>query len=201
MSDPLERLLPRPSEPPSAELAAALRQRILRIEARAERRAMRGWHLAQLNLTRRIPPPPASPSHSRTETTVTGQVFIPYLTVGDARTAMDFYAEVFDAEVRGEPFEMDDGRIGHAEMAIGDQVLYLADEFPEMNLAQPKSIGASSVAVAINVDDCDKTYDAALAAGGTGERPPANQHGLRIAWFIDPWGHRWSPMSPETPGA
>ena len=129
---------------------------------------------------------------------MTGQVFIPYLTVGDSRAALEFYAEVFDAQQRGEPFEMDDGRIGHVEMAVNDQLLYMADEFPELNLFEPKTQGSSSVGIVINVADCDETYAAALAAGGTGDRPPANQHGFRIAWFVDPWGHRWSVSGPET---
>ena len=133
-------------------------------------------------------------------TTTTRQVFIPYLTVGDSRAAMAFYGEAFDAEPHGDPFEMDDGRIGHMEMTVRGQLFYMADEFPEMNLQAPANQGSNSVGIVINVDDCDAVYDAMLGAGGTGERPPANQHGFRIAWAVDPWGHRWSLMSAETPG-
>jgi PhnB protein len=123
------------------------------------------------------------------------QVLIPYLTVGDTRAALLFYAEVFGAEPSGELFEMDDGRIGHAEMTIASQVFYMADEFSEMNLASPQNQGSNSVSIVINVDDCDAVYAHALAAGATGERPPSNQHGHRSGWFVDPWGHRWSPTS------
>ena len=122
---------------------------------------------------------------------------IPYLTVGDGRAALAFYAEVFDAEPQGEMFEMDDGRLGHAEFVIDGQVFYLADAFPEMNLVSPAEAGSNSVSMVLAVDDCDAVYEHAVAAGATGERPPSNQHGFRIAWFVDPWGHRWSPTSVE----
>ena len=127
------------------------------------------------------------------------QVLIPYLTVGDARHALSFYGEVFGAEQRGELFEMPDGRIGHAEMAIGDAIFYLADDFPEMQLVHPAAHGAGrSMALVINVDDCDAVYEHALAAGAAEERPPANQHGQRSGWFVDPWGHRWAPTGPTS---
>ena len=116
----------------------------------------------------------------------------------DIEALSTFYAEVFGAERTGELFEMDDGRIGHAEMMIGEQVFYLADEFPEMNLSSPVTHGANSVSIVIHVDDCDAVYDHAVRAGATGERAPADQHGFRSAWFVDPWGHRWSPTSAMT---
>jgi uncharacterized glyoxalase superfamily protein PhnB len=147
-------------------------------------------------LTRTIPDPPTSTSAAvGQEAPDMGQVFVPYLTVGDSRAALQFYAEVFGAERTGELFEMDDGRIGHAEMTIGDQVFYLADEFVEMKLQAPAALGTNSVSIVIHVDDCDAVYDHALLAGATGERPPADQHGFRSGWFVDPWGHRWSPTS------
>ena len=150
-------------------------------------------------LTRSVPPPPELESNV-SSTAATSQMLVPYLTVGDGRAALDFYAEVFGAVRQGELFEMDDGRVGHAEMAISGQIFYLADEFPEMKLASPISAGTNSVSIVIHVDDCDAVYDHALAAGAAGERPPANQHGFRSGWFVDPWGHRWSPTSPEKPG-
>ncbi|MEM9204604.1 MAG: VOC family protein, partial [Actinomycetota bacterium] len=148
-------------------------------------------------LTRTIPDPPTTTTQ---EAPAMGQVFIPYLTVGDSRAALQFYAEVFGAVRTGELFEMDDGRIGHAEMTIGDQLIYLADEFSEMNLASPAAQGSNSVSIVIHVDDCDAVYAHAVQAGATGERPPADQHGFRSGWFVDPWGHRWSPTSAMTGG-
>ena len=80
-------------------------------------------------------------------------------------------------------------------MTIGDQLIYMADEFSEMNLQAPTTQGSNSVSLVINVDDCDAVYEHAVLAGATGERPPADQHGFRSGWFVDPWGHRWSPTS------
>ncbi len=126
-------------------------------------------------------------------------VLIPYLTVADAKSALLFYQEVFGAEPQGEVFEMDDGRIGHAELSVRGQTLYLADDFPEMNLVHPAGHGGpTSMALVIHVDDCDAVYEHALAAGAAAERAPANQHGFRIGWFVDPSGHRWSVTGPET---
>lgn len=140
-------------------------------------------------------PPPTDPGEPAMPTTAT-QVFIPYLTVGDARRALQYYAEVFGAVQDGELFEMPDGRIGHAEMQIGSAKFYLADDFPEMQLVHPAGHGAGrSMSLVINVDSCDDVYAHALEAGGEGERPPADQHGLRSGWFVDPWGHRWCPTS------
>jgi uncharacterized glyoxalase superfamily protein PhnB len=138
----------------------------------------------------------AGPERSDTSPARSPQPLIPYLTVGDARAALQFYAEVFGAEPQGEVFEMDDGRIGHAELNVGGQSLYLADDFPEMDLVHPAGHGGPrSVALVIHVDDCDAVYHHALAAGATSERPPSDQHGFRNGWFVDPWGHRWSPTS------
>ncbi len=125
---------------------------------------------------------------------------VPYLSVTDSRAAMAFYAEVFGAVQYGELFEMGDGRIGHAMMTIGDQLVYMADEFPEMNILAPTTRGGGTVAMVVHVDDCDETYRHALDAGATAERPPTNQHGHRSGWFVDPWGHRWSPTSAVKPG-
>ena len=127
---------------------------------------------------------------------------IPYLSVTDSRAAIEFYRDVFGAEVvDGEVVEMDDGRIGHASLKVGDADLYLADEFPEMNILSPTTRGGGTVAMVIRVDDADETYARALAAGAEAERPVTNQHGARSGWFVDPWGHRWSPTSAAKPDA
>lgn len=131
---------------------------------------------------------------------MSGPTIIPYLAVDDARSAIEFYRRVFGAEpVDGELFEMDDGRIGHVTLAVGEARLYLSDEYPEMNVQGPKARGGTTVAIVIQVDDADDTYATAVAAGATAERPVENQHGARSGWFHDPWGHRWSPTSPANP--
>lgn len=131
---------------------------------------------------------------------MTEPTLIPYLAVDDARAAIEFYGSVFGATpVTGELFEMEDGRIGHATLAIGEGRLYLSDEYPEMNVKGPKARGGTTVAIVIKVDDADETYGAAVAAGADAERPVQNQHGARSGWFQDPWGHRWSPTSAAKP--
>jgi len=136
-----------------------------------------------------------------TDQTEPNQAMIPYLTVTDSKAAMQFYADVFGAEQVGELFEMDDDRVGHAMMKINGDLIYLADEFAEMNIVSPLTRGGSSVGIVISVEDADQTYQGALNAGAAGDRPPENAHGLRIGWFVDPWGPRWSPTSPEKPAA
>jgi len=129
----------------------------------------------------------------------TQQQVIPYLMVSDARAAIDFYGEVFGAEISLEPIIMDDGRVGHVELRFGGSIVYMADEFPELGYLGPLERGGATTSFAINVADADETYAHAVEAGATADRPVVNQHGVRSGWFVDPWGHRWSPTSAEKP--
>lgn len=199
MTDPFEQLggLDRP-ERPNPDFAARLGRRIDAIERRQEQRHETEME-SDVNTTNeakrdQLDEPakdPAIPGSSKP--------IVPYLSVTDSRAALAFYTEVFGAVQYGELFEMGDGRIGHAMMTIGDQLVYLADEFPEMNILGPTSRGGGTVALVIQVEDCDETYRHAIDAGATEERPPSNQHGGRSGWFVDPWGHRWSPTSEVKP--
>src|ERR671916_2506947 len=92
-----------------------------------------------------------------------------YLAVNDARTALGFYELAFGARRRGEPIVMEDGRIGHAELAIGDSVLMLADEFPEIDMLSPRTRGGASQSLYLRVsepDAVDVTLRDAVEAGG-----------------------------------
>jgi uncharacterized glyoxalase superfamily protein PhnB len=124
---------------------------------------------------------------------------IPYLMVADARGAIDFYCEVFGAERVGDPIVMDDGRVGHAELRFGASTVYLADDFPELGYQGPLALGGSTASFHVRVADADATYAHALDAGATAERPVENQHGARMGSVYDPWGHRWTVVSPESP--
>ena len=115
----------------------------------------------------------------------------PYLAVPDARSAIDWYVAVFAAQRRGEPYVMADGRIGHAELAIGDSVLMLADEYPELGLRGPKAHGGVSVTLAIVVPDVDATVDRALARGADLVYPVSDEDYGRRGAITDPYGHRW----------
>jgi PhnB protein len=115
----------------------------------------------------------------------------PYLIVHDGARAIEFYKRAFGAT---EMFRMDgpDGRIGHAEIRIGDSQIMLADEHPEMNARSPQTIGGSPVSFMLYVEDVDAMVAQAIAAGATLKRPIANQfYGDRTGGVEDPFGHNW----------
>lgn len=120
---------------------------------------------------------------------------IPYLAVRDATRAIEFYQSVFGAQLAAEPFRADDGRISHAALTIGDVTIYLSDEFPEMNVAGPAADAGFAVSLVIHVPDADLCLAAAEASGGVVQQPAQDQWDFRSGWFIDPFGHRWSPTS------
>ncbi len=116
----------------------------------------------------------------------------PYLVMDGAAAAIEFYEKVLGARER---MRMDapGGRIGHAELELGDSLIMLADEFPDMDIRGPKTFGGSPVTISLYVEDVDAVFDAALAAGATSLRPLEDQfYGDRIGQFEDPFGHRWS---------
>jgi uncharacterized glyoxalase superfamily protein PhnB len=127
-----------------------------------------------------------------------------YLAVDGARDAAAWYVEVFDGRL-GEVVEMPDGRIGHAEVHIGDSVLMMADEFPEMGLLGPAARGGTTVSLVVDVADVDASAARAVGAGATVEREPADMpYGFRAAAVVDPFGHRWfieGPLSTAVGGA
>ncbi len=115
----------------------------------------------------------------------------PYLAVADARRAIDWYLDAFGARLRGEPIEMPDGRIGHAELDLGGSLLMLADEFPDIGHAAPTSGGGSSVTLHLETDDIDVLVGRAVAGGADLTRPPEDSPYGRNATIVDPFGHRW----------
>ena len=116
----------------------------------------------------------------------------PYLCVDGAAAAIDFMVEVFDATERMR-IAAPGGLIGHAEVAIGDSIIMVSDEYPEMGVIGPKKIGGTAVTVMVYVEDADATFAKAVAAGATAERPVETHfYGDRGGQFIDPFGHRWN---------
>ena len=95
---------------------------------------------------------------------------------------------------------MDDGRIGHAELRIGDGVLYLADDYPELGLKAPRP-QATSVSLMLHVADTDATLNGRATGGATVQREAYENYGARSATIIDPFGHRWMLSGPVTGGA
>jgi uncharacterized glyoxalase superfamily protein PhnB len=115
----------------------------------------------------------------------------PYLAVEDARQALEFYVRAFGAQRRGEPIVMDDGRIGHAEVAIGDSVLMLADESAASDMLSPHTRGGPSQTLLLQVEDVDAALARAVQAGARVTRPVADYSHGRNAVVHDPFGHRW----------
>jgi PhnB protein len=115
----------------------------------------------------------------------------PYLAVHDAAAAIEFYVAAFGA-VEVDRIVGDDGRIGHAELAIGEVRVYLADEYPEIDFRGPRSIGGSGVTLHLEVPDVDARFATAVRAGSEALDEPADQpHGSRHGGVRDPFGHRW----------
>lgn len=115
----------------------------------------------------------------------------PYLCVSDAARAIEFYKEAFGAtEVMR--MEAPGGKIGHAEMRIGDSVVMLADEFPELSFRSPQTVGGASAHFMIYDEDVDARVERAVAAGAKLTRPVKDQfYGDRAGGVEDPFGHHW----------
>jgi PhnB protein len=119
----------------------------------------------------------------------------PYLCVDGAEAAIEFYTSVFGASERMRMSEPD-GRIGHAELQIGDSLIMLADEFPEIGVKGPKTLGGTPVTLNVYVEDVDAVFELALAQGAESLRPVETQfYGDRSGQLLDPYGHRWSVAS------
>lgn len=115
----------------------------------------------------------------------------PYLIISGAAEAIDYYKKAFGAtELLRMPAP--GGKIGHAEIKIGDSPIMLADEFPEMGYKSPQTLGGSPVSIMIYVADVDTVFDQAVAAGGKVQRPVKDQfYGDRSGTLEDPFGHVW----------
>ena len=126
----------------------------------------------------------------------TRQTVSAYFTVRNGAAALDFYARAFGAE---EIYRLTDttGRIGHAEIRIGNSVLMLSDEHPDFGALAPPTIGGSPVKFHITVDDADAFMTQAVEAGATMLRPLENQfYGMRSGMVADPFGHSWIIAAP-----
>lgn len=115
----------------------------------------------------------------------------PYLIIKGAADAIEFYKQAFNAiEIMRMP--QPDGRIGHAQIKIGDSQIMLADEFPEMNAYGPQEGVRSPVMLHLYVEDVDSLFNQAVAAGASVLRPLQDQfYGDRSGGLIDPFGHVW----------
>jgi len=118
-----------------------------------------------------------------------------YLAIDGAGDAIEFYKKVFGATER---FRMPgpDGKLGHAEIQIGDSVIMMSDAFPEMGSIDPKALGGSPVTLSVYVEDVDKTFKEAMNSGATELQAVEDKfYGDRSGAFQDPWGHKWNVMT------
>jgi PhnB protein len=130
----------------------------------------------------------------------------PYIVVRDAAKAVEWYSRAFGATpVMSMPSP--DGKLMHAEIRIGDSLIYVADEFPQMGSKGIQSYGGSPVGIHLYVPNVDQAFERAVAAGAKAQMPPANMFwGDRFAKLTDPYGMSWSmcthieDVSPEEMG-
>ena len=114
----------------------------------------------------------------------------PYLILNNAAAAIDFYTKAFGAKERMRMAK--EGRIGHAEIEIGDSCVMLADEHPQIGAYSAVHYGGSPVSLMVYVPDCDAVYKQALSAGAKSEREPTDEfYGDRMAGVVDPFGFKW----------
>jgi PhnB protein len=116
----------------------------------------------------------------------------PYLIINGAAEALEFYKKAFGAI---ETLRMADpsGKVGHAEIKIGDSPIMLADEFPDMGFRSPQALGGTPVSLMLYVEDVDARFKQAMAAGAKELRPVKDQfYGDRSGTLIDPFGHVWT---------
>jgi PhnB protein len=115
-----------------------------------------------------------------------------YLAVDDAAAAIEFYKEAFGATERGR-MDAPGGKIGHAELQIGDSVFMLSDPFPQSSVKSPKEAGTTTASIFVYSEDVDTAIQRAVDAGATVEQEPTDMFwGDRFGSVADPFGHRWA---------
>jgi uncharacterized glyoxalase superfamily protein PhnB len=116
----------------------------------------------------------------------------PHLTVRGAADAIDFYKRAFGARERGRMPGPDGKVIMHAELQIGDSIVFLADEFPDMGCRAPQTLGGTAGSLHLYVRDVDQAFQRAVAAGAEVRMPVTDMFwGDRYAKVADPFGHEW----------
>ena len=123
------------------------------------------------------------------------QTLTVYITCADAARAIDYYKRAFGATEKLR-LDMPDGKVGHAELRIGNSLFMLSDEFAEMEIRGPQSIGGTPVVLCIEVDDTDRAVAQAVEAGARVVQLPRDEfYGYRSAKVADPFGHVWGIMT------
>ncbi len=116
----------------------------------------------------------------------------PYLSVKGAAEAIEYYKKAFGATERMRMPSPEEGKIAHAEIQIGDAIVMLADESPEMGGRSPRTVGGTPVSLVLYVENVDQTVDRAVKAGAKILRPVEDKfYGDRMGGIEDPFGHQW----------
>ena len=116
----------------------------------------------------------------------------PYLTIRNAARAIEFYKRAFGAQERSR-MPMPDGKIGHAELTIGNSIIMLGDESPDCGNLSPQTLKGSPVGFALYVADVDHSFQRAVDAGATVKEPVTDKFwGDRAGTVVDPFGHKWT---------
>jgi PhnB protein len=119
------------------------------------------------------------------------QTVTPYLTIKNAGAAIEFYKQVFGATEKMRMAEPD-GKVGHAEIEIGNARIMISDEYPELDVLGPQTRGGTTAGFHILVEDVDAVFKAAVAAGATVQKAVSDQfYGERSGKLADPFGHVW----------
>jgi PhnB protein len=120
------------------------------------------------------------------------QSLTPYLAVEDATQAIDYYKQAFGATERV-IMHGPDGKVGHAELEIGDSIVMLADQNPDSPTRPPNELGGCTGSIFLYTEDVDAVYQRAIDAGAVEKSKPENMFwGDRFGTLTDPFGHVWN---------
>lgn len=115
----------------------------------------------------------------------------PYLFIDGVSAAIDFYCSVLGARERMR-MPGPDGTVFHAELEVGDSMIMLGEQNPDMDVRGPRAIGGTPMMLHVYVEDADRVFEQAIGAGAKALRPVEDQfYGDRSGRFEDPFGHRW----------
>jgi PhnB protein len=187
-TDPFTGLRPVEPGPPDPRFVARLRRRIEEALGRAD--------LPIIDLPERSTPMTDTTTTTAAATPTAIAVITPYLCVRPATEALEWYRQHLDA-VETVRYTGDDGRIGHAEVTINGGTVMLSDEYPELDVVSPATLGGTATTLYVEVPDVDAVYVRVLAAGARIAHPPKDEaYGARSFTMLDPFGHRWMIQTP-----
>jgi len=116
----------------------------------------------------------------------------PALAVRGGQKALEFYQKAFGAKIHGEVMTGPGGAVMHAELFIGNSLIFVGDEAPDFGALSPQALNGTPVTLNMYTEDCDAVFNAAVAAGATVKMPLADQFwGDRYGVIVDPFGHKW----------